>query len=398
VDVVKGKKARKQSPKQTVVQTIGLPAIDLGSVAKGGLLGAGVGAAVGGLSLLTKFKLPILGGVTGIGGLLRFGAVGAGVGIAATVLPKVWPQLDQYPAIKSALTGAAIGGAAGAFLPIPLIGPISGALIGGVIGLAAHHLGNSNNQNRWGNGYGRGYQYGQQYGHPHGYGCGQAQAGFGCMRPPVGPWGPGPMPMPYGGMPPFAGGMPNPMGPPPNVPAGQFPPQQGALPLAPARRAPIGTARRVATAGKRKVKSAKTFKTFRTAIPQRRLAPPLQQPGVVGPNVPLNPGAMPQQPLGMNPYAANPYASNPYGGMPYGMGAPMGLPYATHPWVANPYAMHQTLPLAAPPTGVTPPTPDVTGGDTAPAAPPVDATVPATPPAPPAMGTPPAVDAPPAVA
>lgn len=109
--------------------------LDTRSILTAGLSGAGIGSAAGALSLLAKVKLPVLGRVTGILGLGRIAALGAGVGVAASVLP----QVDRRSGVHAALTGASIGAAAG--LVLPLLSPVVGAIAGAAIGLAAHALG-----------------------------------------------------------------------------------------------------------------------------------------------------------------------------------------------------------------------------------------------------------------
>lgn len=123
--------------------------IDVGTVLRNVGIGAGAGTIVGGLGLLTKVKLPLIGKVTSLAGLGRLAGAGAGIGLAAAVLPVLWPKLDQYPAAKAALTGAAIGGSVGA--AVPFLSSIVGAIGGAVIGLGVHVVSKVSERKPWAN-------------------------------------------------------------------------------------------------------------------------------------------------------------------------------------------------------------------------------------------------------
>ncbi len=104
---------------------------------RNGGIGAALAGALGGVSLLGKVALPIIGKVASLGGLARLAGVGGALGIATAALPLLAPKIQESPAAKAALTGAAIGAAAGAILRLV---PISiGAAVGAGVGLLIHN-------------------------------------------------------------------------------------------------------------------------------------------------------------------------------------------------------------------------------------------------------------------
>jgi hypothetical protein len=110
---------------------------DLKTGLRNGAIGAAVAGVLGGVSLLGKVALPIIGKVASVGGLARLAGVGGAIGLATAALPVIVPSINRSPAAKAALTGAAIGAAAGAILPLIPI-PI-GAAIGAGVGLLIHN-------------------------------------------------------------------------------------------------------------------------------------------------------------------------------------------------------------------------------------------------------------------
>jgi hypothetical protein len=100
-------------------------------------IGAAVAGALGGVSLLGKVALPVIGKIGSLGGLVKLAGVGGALGVAAAAIPLVEPSIRRSPAAKAAVTGAAIGAAAGAILPLM---PITlGAAIGAGVGLLVHN-------------------------------------------------------------------------------------------------------------------------------------------------------------------------------------------------------------------------------------------------------------------
>ncbi|MEO6866862.1 MAG: hypothetical protein ABI200_02455 [Gaiellales bacterium] len=53
-----------------------------GTLLKGAGIGAAVGGVLGGVALLGKIAIPLLGKVASLGGLLRFGLIGGAIGLA----------------------------------------------------------------------------------------------------------------------------------------------------------------------------------------------------------------------------------------------------------------------------------------------------------------------------
>lgn len=189
------------------VRTEPLRRLDARAALRNTVIGGAVGGALAGVSYLGKIALPVLGRVSTIGGVARLAGAGAGIGLATAVLPVVWPRLDRHPVLKSALTGAGIGAAAGTLLPIPLLGPISGALVGATIGATTRAVWQHRNDSFW-NRYPAWPPYGM---HPLPY--------------PVPMPLPMPMPMPYPGVMPgmaFPGAFGHP---------GMLPARPGALPM-----------------------------------------------------------------------------------------------------------------------------------------------------------------------
>ena len=124
---------------------------NLGETLRNTAIGGAIGAALGGAALLGKFALPLLGGVKNLAGVVRFGTLGAGIGLATAVLPVIAPSLNEHPVLKAALTGASVGATAGMFLPI--LSPVGGALIGAAIGAGVALFSNrDNNRYGWSNG------------------------------------------------------------------------------------------------------------------------------------------------------------------------------------------------------------------------------------------------------
>lgn len=103
---------------------------------RNGGIGAAVAGALGGVSLLGKVALPLVGKVGSVAGLAKLAGVGGAIGIAAAAIPLLAPKVQRSPAAKAALTGAAIGAAAGAVLPLLPIG--IGAAVGAGVGLLIH--------------------------------------------------------------------------------------------------------------------------------------------------------------------------------------------------------------------------------------------------------------------
>jgi len=104
---------------------------------RNGGIGAGVAGVLGGVALLGKVALPVIGKVVSVAGLAKLAGVGAAIGIATAAIPLIAPKVKESPAAKAALVGAGIGAAAGALLPLLPI-PI-GAAIGAGVGLLIHH-------------------------------------------------------------------------------------------------------------------------------------------------------------------------------------------------------------------------------------------------------------------
>lgn len=110
---------------------------NVGTALRNGGIGAAVAGVLGGVSLLGKVALPLIGKVGTLSGLVKLAGVGGALGIATAAIPLVAPRVRNSPAAKAALTGAAIGVAAGAVLPLL---PISmGAAVGAGVGLLVHH-------------------------------------------------------------------------------------------------------------------------------------------------------------------------------------------------------------------------------------------------------------------
>lgn len=122
--------------------------LNVGDAVRNTAIGGAVGGALAGVAYLAKISLPLLGKVTSLAGIARFAGAGAGIGLAATVLPVVWPKIDRYPALKAALTGAGIGASVGTLLPF--VSPVFGAIVGAGIGLAVHFARRNRNYGYYG--------------------------------------------------------------------------------------------------------------------------------------------------------------------------------------------------------------------------------------------------------
>lgn len=110
---------------------------DVRTAIRNGGIGAAVGGVLGGVSLLGKVALPLIGRVGSVSGLVRLAGVGGALGVATAAVPLLAPAIRRSPAAKAAVTGAAIGAAAGALLPLL---PITvGAAVGAGAGLLLHH-------------------------------------------------------------------------------------------------------------------------------------------------------------------------------------------------------------------------------------------------------------------
>lgn len=107
-------------------------------------IGGAAGGVLGGISMLGKISLPLIGSVAGLGGIARLAGVGGAVGLGIAALPVIAPMVNKSPAAKAALLGAGIGAAAGAVLPL-LPMPL-GAIAGAAIGLTVHALKNRRHQ------------------------------------------------------------------------------------------------------------------------------------------------------------------------------------------------------------------------------------------------------------
>lgn len=116
---------------------------NLRTALRNGGIGAAVAGALGGVSLLGKVALPIIGKVVTVGGLAKLAGIGGAIGIATAALPLVAPKLRDSPTAKAALLGAGIGAAAGAILPLIPI-PIGAAIGAGVALLIKHRKDNPN--------------------------------------------------------------------------------------------------------------------------------------------------------------------------------------------------------------------------------------------------------------
>jgi len=105
-----------------------------------GGIGAAITGALGGVSLLTKISLPLLGKVTSAAGLGRLALMGGAVGVAAAAAPFVLDKAKTSPALKASLIGAGVGAAAG--LVLPIIPMWLGAGVGAGVGLLVHAIRN----------------------------------------------------------------------------------------------------------------------------------------------------------------------------------------------------------------------------------------------------------------
>lgn len=107
---------------------------------RNGGIGAGVAGVLGGVSLLAKVSLPVIGKIGSVGGLVKLVGVGGALGAATAAIPLLAPMIRDNPTAKSAAIGAGIGAAAGFVLP--LVPTWLGAAAGAGIGLAIHSMKN----------------------------------------------------------------------------------------------------------------------------------------------------------------------------------------------------------------------------------------------------------------
>jgi hypothetical protein len=121
----------------TEVTSVPGGSFNLSTALRNGGIGAAVAGALGGVSLLGKIALPIIGKVGSLGGLVKLAGVGGALGVATAAIPLVAPKIQESPAAKATLVGAGIGAAAGAILP--LMPTWLGAAIGAGVGLLVHH-------------------------------------------------------------------------------------------------------------------------------------------------------------------------------------------------------------------------------------------------------------------
>lgn len=122
---------------RTEVTSVEGGSFNLRAALRNGGIGAAVAGALGGVSLLGKIALPIIGKVGSLGGLVKLAGVGGALGVATAAIPLVAPKVKESPAAKAALVGAGIGGVAGAILP--LMPTWLGAAIGAGVGLLVHN-------------------------------------------------------------------------------------------------------------------------------------------------------------------------------------------------------------------------------------------------------------------
>ena len=121
----------------TEVTSVEGGSFNLKAALRNGGIGAAVAGALGGVSLLGKIALPIIGKVGSLGGLVKLAGVGGALGVATAAIPLIAPKVKDSPAAKAALVGAGIGGVAGAILP--LMPTWLGAAIGAGVGLLVYN-------------------------------------------------------------------------------------------------------------------------------------------------------------------------------------------------------------------------------------------------------------------
>jgi len=125
-----------QETSTTTISSVSGGGFDLKAGLRNGAIGAGIAGVLGGVSLLGKVALPLVGRIGSVAGLAKFAGVGGAIGLATAALPIVLPKLKESPAARSAAIGAAVGAAAGAVLPLLPIGV--GAALGAGVGLLVH--------------------------------------------------------------------------------------------------------------------------------------------------------------------------------------------------------------------------------------------------------------------
>lgn len=287
-----------------------------------GGIGGALGAALGGVSLLTKAAIPFLGKAGSVLGIAKWGVAGAAIGAGAIALPAIASHFPKGSIMQKVIYGAGIGSAAGTVLPI--LGPISGAIVGAGVGAAVHLVSSGVFDGGYSYGPGYGYPYGSRYPVPMGYGMppyGMPRVGMpGYGMPGCGP-SPYGMPMPGVGMSPY-GPMSRGMGIPQPYPVGvggypgiPFVPTasgvnpflasyQGGTPISPAVAAgAMGVAALPATAAKKvvtkKVKKkvvhkAKAAKVVHKSVKKAHVALPVASGGGIStPQVQSLSGALP---------------------------------------------------------------------------------------------------------
>ncbi len=122
---------------RTEVTSVPGSSFDFKTALRNGGIGAAVAGVLGGVSLLGKVALPIIGKVASLGGLARIAGIGGALGVATAALPWVMDKAKGNPTAKAALTGAAIGAAAGAVMPFVPVW--LGAAVGAGVGLLVDH-------------------------------------------------------------------------------------------------------------------------------------------------------------------------------------------------------------------------------------------------------------------
>src|SRR5690349_9415917 len=75
---------------------------NLKTALRNGGIGAAIAGALGGVSLLGKVALPIIGKVATVGGLAKLAGVGGAIGLATAALPIVAPKIRNNPTAKAA--------------------------------------------------------------------------------------------------------------------------------------------------------------------------------------------------------------------------------------------------------------------------------------------------------
>ena len=130
----------RESSTTTVVNEPGV-GIDWKRALRNGGIGAAIGGALGGVSLLTKAALPFIGKVGSVAGLARLAGTAGVLGAATAAVPFLVEASRTSPTAKAAIIGGGIGAAAGAVLPfLPVwLGAAAGAGIGLMVHNARQH-------------------------------------------------------------------------------------------------------------------------------------------------------------------------------------------------------------------------------------------------------------------